>query len=205
MTGNATGSWKCAARLMTLPLLCLGTQAAAQDDVTSQTVTARDVAMTPLADLNLSRDPIPDVLLEVSAEPYADRYLDNCNSLLQQIGNLDAVLGEDYDTQEAEGRQMTVGSVAQSAVRMLIPFRGLIREVSGANNQAHEFREAIMAGVARRAYLKGMGQAMNCPYPARPARAGDFPQPLPEQASGTAAAGTAPLPYVQQPVVQSLD
>ena len=41
----------------------------------------------------------------------------------------------------------TVGSVAKSVVGALIPFRGVIREISGANKHEREFQDAIMAGV----------------------------------------------------------
>jgi hypothetical protein len=54
-------------------------------------------------------------------------------------------------------------------VGSLIPFRGIIRELSGANDQQRKVSTAIQAGVARRAYLKGVGQQRGCAYPARAA------------------------------------
>lgn len=81
---------------------------------------------------------------------------------------LNAVLGEDYDTAQATERELTPEAVAQKVVAYFIPFRGVIREVSGANRHEWEFRQAISAGLMRRAYLKGRGEQMGCPYPARP-------------------------------------
>lgn len=141
----------------------------AQEDVTDRSVGVRDVAMSPLEDMNLSQDPIPPILIKARAAPYADDGLQSCAAVLQELGNLDAVLGEDYDTSGIEKRGLSAGRVALGIVNWLIPFRGVIREVSGASKNEFEFREAIVAGLVRRGYLKGMGQAMFCPYPARPA------------------------------------
>jgi hypothetical protein len=54
-------------------------------------------------------------------------------------------------------------------VSSLIPFRGLIRELSGANAQDRAIQAAIQAGLARRGFLKGVGAVRRCGYPASPA------------------------------------
>ena len=69
---------------------------------------------------------------------------------------------------------MSAGRVAQAAVGSFIPFRGLIREISGANEQERKIQAAVQAGVARRAYLKGVGEARGCRYPARSAGPADI-------------------------------
>ncbi|MGG2005328.1 hypothetical protein [Novosphingobium resinovorum] len=56
-------------------------------------------------------------------------------------------------------------------VASFIPFRGLIREVSGANAQDRKVNAAIQAGLTRRGFLKGVGSAKGCRYPASPAPA----------------------------------
>ena len=81
------------------------------------------------------------------------------------------MLGADLDIATGERRDITIGKVAKSAVGSFIPFRGLIREVSGAADHQRDFEEAIFAGAVRRGYLKGLGEARECPYPARPATA----------------------------------
>ena len=137
--------------------------------VTNDDVSAKDVAMTPLEDLNLEKDPIPPLLLAAQNDPYSIAGLKKCSQYTTAVEELNAVLGPDFDLENKDERNMTAGSVAKSVIGALIPFRGLIREVSGANKHAREFQDAIMAGVMRRAFLKGMGLKLGCKYPARPA------------------------------------
>jgi len=151
----------------------------AQDDgsqdekkpVTDQTVTAKDVGMTPITDLNLKSDPIPPILLEAQKDPYATKGLRTCSQYAAEVRKFDAVLGTDYDIATHEQRRINAGKVAQSVVGSFIPFRGVIREVSGASKHQREFQDAILAGMMRRAFLKGMGLKLGCDYPARPADA----------------------------------
>ena len=169
MTRSAIASWSCASGALAAALFA-SAPAAAQRAVTDETVTVGDVAKTPLEDLNLTKDPIPPVLLRALDEPYRDPGFHHCADIRSEIGDLDAVLGEDMDTAPHTGEHGTnVGRMAQSLLGSLIPYRGVIRSISGANSHERDFKEAIAAGMMRRAYLKGMGQALDCPYPARPA------------------------------------
>ena len=61
------------------------------------------------------------------------------------------------------------GAIAKSVLGSFIPFRGIIREVSGANAQERLWDRALYAGAARRAFLKGMGEQRGCAWPARSA------------------------------------
>lgn len=137
--------------------------------ITQQEVGAKDVALTPLSDLNLKKGEIPQLLLDAEAQPYALSGLTRCPQIAAAIGELDAVLGEDIDVAQAKGRNISAGRAAQEALGSFIPFRGLIREVSGANSQQRKIQNAILAGTARRAFLKGVGQQRGCRYPARSA------------------------------------
>ncbi len=169
MTRNVI-EWSSCASAAVVCSFFVAAPASAQRPVTDETVTVVDVAKTPLEDLNLARDPIPPALQRALREPYRDPGLNHCADIRSEIGDLDAVLGEDMDTAPHTREHRTnVGKIAQGLVGSLIPFRGVIRSLSGANSHEREFKEAIAAGLMRRAYLKGMGQAMNCPYPARPA------------------------------------
>lgn len=158
-----------------LALLAPAARAADEDKeqkpVTDRTVTATDVAKTPLADLNLSKDPIPQILLDAEKDPYTTAGLRKCPQYAAAIADLDVVLGADFDIATPEQRRLTAGSVAQAVVGSLIPFRGVIREVSGAAKHEAEFRQAILAGMMRRGFLKGVGLKLGCAYPARPADA----------------------------------
>ena len=78
-----------------------------------------------------------------------------------------SVVGPDRDIPADRAEKLSVGRVAQSAVGSFIPFRGIIREVSGANGHQRKVDDAVEAGTARRSFLKGYGQARGCAYPAR--------------------------------------
>ncbi|MFB0611246.1 hypothetical protein [Aurantiacibacter poecillastricola] len=195
-----------------MPLMAFAAPAAAQDDVTDESVDMRDVAMTPLSDLNLARDPIPPILLWAEENPYANEGLETCRNIRKGIADLDAVLGDDIDTEAPDERRLTVTGVAQSAIGMFIPFRGIIREISGANEHEYEFRQAIAAGLMRRAYLKGLGEARDCPYPARPmpeemytALQDGQPTPPQEEAEPQVVTAEDGTRFVSRPVVQEVD
>ncbi len=158
MSRSAIASWSFASALA-----LAAAPASAQKVVTEDEVGPVDVAMTPVEDLNLRRDPIPPILLQAWAEPYANPGLDRCDELRDEIGNLDAVLGEDFDSAPPRRRNLDAGKIAQRVLASFIPYRGLIRELSGAEKHEFEFRQAISAGLMRRAYLKGLGEAMGCP------------------------------------------
>jgi len=137
--------------------------------ITNRDVGAKDVALTPLSDLNIRKGEIPPLLITAQEQPYSLVGMTRCPQLAAAIGELDAVLGEDIDVAQAKGQRISPGRVAQSALGSFIPFRGVIREVSGANNQERKIQAAIYAGTARRAFLKGVGQQRGCRYPARSA------------------------------------
>lgn len=140
-----------------------------QKPVTDDSVSAGDVALTPLTDLNLARDEIPELLVLARAAPYDMAGMHRCSDIAAAVEKLDAVLGEDLDTADAQQRDVDAGRIAQWAVGRFIPFRGLIREVSGARAHERKLRDAVIGGMTRRAYLKGFGHQKGCPYPARPA------------------------------------
>ena len=154
-----------------LALFAMPVSAQDEDErpVTDETVSARDVATTPISDLNLRRDPIPEILLEAQDDPYSTEGLTQCSEYGSAVRDLDAVLGADWDLAGPEERRITAGRVAQSVVGSLIPFRGVVREVSGAAAHERAFQEAILAGMMRRAFIKGMGEKLGCEYPAAPA------------------------------------
>lgn len=177
MTVNVTGYFKQAERRigLGLALALLGTAPlAAQDQpqdepIRNQSPDARDVAMTPLRDLNLSKDPIPELLLAAEAAPYDATGLKKCRDIGAAIAELDAVLGPDLDVMAEDDDRLSMGRIARSAVGSFIPFRSIVREVTGAADHQRDFERAIHAGAVRRGFLKGLGQQRGCAYPARPA------------------------------------
>lgn len=154
-----------AAAILACPAL-----ATAQDrPITNREIGAMDVAKTPVTDLNLSRTEIPALLIEAQQRPYSLQGLGKCPQLVAAVEELDAVLGPDFDLPQVERTRLSKGRIAQWAVGTFIPFRSLIREVSGANKQEREILAAIQVGLARRGFLKGVGAARGCKYPASPA------------------------------------
>jgi hypothetical protein len=138
-------------------------------------------AAGPMYDMNLYRQTIPPVLLKVMDDPYAKPPSSTCRALTAQIADLNAALGDDYDTAAApdDSRSARRTRMARSGLRAgseaLLPFSGLVRVVSGAAKHDQRVLDAVMAGQARRAYLKGLGEARGCPTPARPLHAARTP------------------------------
>lgn len=131
---------------------------------------AIDVAKTPITDLNVGRDnEIPPLLTAAVVDPYALKGLRTCRQLIGEVQALNDVLGPDIDLPQAERDRISSGRMAKSVVASFIPFRGLIREISGANDQDRRVQTAIQAGLTRRGFLKGVGAARRCDYPAAPA------------------------------------
>lgn len=169
-----------ACAVLPFAFLSLGTASAAtaQDDdkkpapVTEQKVGADDVALTPLSDLNIKKTGIPPLLIAAQERPYALDGLSSCARLNAAVGDLNTLLGDDIDVPDSDGEKVDPGRVAQSVVGSLIPFRGLIRELSGANAQERKLQSAIIAGSTRRGFLKGMAQQKGCKGVARPATNG---------------------------------
>jgi hypothetical protein len=129
-----------------------------------------DVAKTPVNDLNVGRDgEIPPLLVKATAQPYTLSGLTKCRQIAGAIQQLDEVLGPDIDLPAEERDRISAGRVGKWVVASFIPFRGLIREVSGANEQQRRLQSAINAGMARRSFLKGVGLQRGCAWPARSA------------------------------------
>lgn len=139
----------------------------------------RDAVTAPLDDLNLKHTNIPDVLKRAKAEPYDMDGLKSCEAIANEVGRLDEALGPDLDEPPAPDRRtrgqklkQAAGDAAVGAVsdktRSLLPFRGWVRKLSGAERRDKRVAEAIGAGKIRRGYLKGSGMRMNCAPPAAP-------------------------------------
>ncbi|WOE76508.1 hypothetical protein [Alterisphingorhabdus coralli] len=142
------------------------------DPEKTDTETAVDVATQPAEDLNLKKHKIPDELQEIEEAPYSMEGISNCRSIQNAVKRLDKVLGDDLDVVEedsaADKRRKTAGSLGKSLVGGLIPFRGLVREITGAAGQERRYNQAVYAGVVRRSFLKGIGKQRGCRFPASP-------------------------------------
>ena len=153
-------------------LLVLLSSPALAQGVAQPTPTVGDVITKPLSDVNLKRREMPPELIAIRDHPYDATGLTTCANITGEIAKLNAALGPDFDEvevdEEGRKRKEDVANAAGGLVSSLIPFRSLVREITGASRADRDYREALYAGVVRRGYLKGLGQARNCPAPARP-------------------------------------
>ena len=131
-------------------------------------------ATTPLRDLNVVKVDIPQVLLDALDDPYARPRNSRCQTLVALIRPFNEVLGPDIDTISPDeegwrtrGKSTALG-VAGDLAGGAIPFRGVVRKLSGAESHDRLVAAAIIAGHTRRAYLKGLGEARGCGPPATP-------------------------------------
>lgn len=118
----------------------------------------------PLRDLSLIRKAVPEVLARAVADPYATSTPVDCGALTREIGDLDAVLGPDLKAggkdKGGDAFDMVSGALG-SAIDL--PFRGVVRKVSGAEKHDRDAARAVLAGMVRRGFLKGQALTAGCP------------------------------------------
>jgi hypothetical protein len=147
------------------------------DQVNRGSVTG--AATAPIRDLNMLRTKIPPVLLSALEDPYARPKPLSCPELIALIRPLDEALGADLDEPSSrddrdlisKGKDAagdTALGMMASAAQDLIPLRGWVRKLTGAERHDKLVRAAITAGGIRRGYLKGLGEAKGCARPATP-------------------------------------
>jgi hypothetical protein len=153
------------------------TSSASRNDAGAQVTQA---VATPLNDLNLVRADIPAALVAAEKGPYAVPTQPTCPGITADVQALDAALGPDLDTPASPNNPSLVergtgaaGNAAVGALRStaenVIPFRGWVRKLSGAERYTKQVSAAITAGGVRRGYLRGLSTAKACT--AAPARA----------------------------------
>ena len=138
-----------------------------------------DAVAAPLKDFNLIRPGIPPVLAAATKNPYRKPKRTDCAYLAYEISQLDLALGPDVDVPRDADQTglrtrgaIALSDAALSAVRDVttgwIPFRSIVRRLTGAADRQDDVEDAVHAGGIRRAYLKGLGRQQNCPPPAAP-------------------------------------
>ncbi|MFT3966633.1 MAG: hypothetical protein QM690_12210 [Sphingobium sp.] len=129
---------------------------------------AGEIMAQPARDVGLARREIAPVLLTAQASPYALPYDPWCGTIAAELAALDGALGPDYGASRAE-RRNRLGAAAEMGGEMvvngLIPFRGIVREVSGAAAADRRLAAAVTAGIARRGFLHGLAQGHGCEAP----------------------------------------
>ena len=163
-----------ASALFIAALVMLGGAAHAQSDSQDKTMDrAGKIASQPVRDVGISKDKIPPVLQSAFDNPYA-RPGRRCPALVAELVSLNDALGPDFDEPPVKGDDKAT-RIAEAGgemlVNSLIPFRGLVREVSGAASADRRKLAAVNAGLARRGYLRGIAADRNCKIPRTPPKA----------------------------------
>lgn len=128
----------------------------------------RDIVSQPARDVGIMRGKIPPILIEAAGSPYSLAGLKTCRQLSTEIAGLTSVLGPDYGAPppEQRGRAGAIASAGgRAVVNSVIPFRGVVREVTGAAPAERQYNAAVEAGLARRGFLRGVHQTRKCKTP----------------------------------------
>jgi hypothetical protein len=136
-----------------------------------------DAVTAPLRDFNIVKPKLPAALKRAAEDPYRRPERVDCAYLACEIAELDSALGPDLDAPRKPVSLRSRGAVAAAeaaldAVRDVttgwIPFRSVVRRLTGAEDRDDQVEDAVHAGGIRRAYLKGLGRQQDCPHPAAP-------------------------------------
>lgn len=117
----------------------------------------------PLRDLSIMREKTDEVLKTARAAPYADPTERQCEAIAADITALDEALGPDVDV-AVDDNGNPIMALAAGAVKGAVglPFRGVVRRLTGAEKRDRELQRAVLAGMARRSYLKGLKAGIDC-------------------------------------------
>jgi hypothetical protein len=126
---------------------------------------AIDIGSQPARDVGMSRREIPPILQKAYDDPYSLAGLKSCKALAAEVTNLNGVLGPDYVVGNAY-KENRAGKLAEAGgktiINSIIPFRGLVREVTGAAPADRQMNAVIDAGLARRGFLRGVHLKQGC-------------------------------------------
>jgi len=126
---------------------------------------AGEIATQPVRDVGAQKIDIPPAIQQAAAAPYSLAGTRTCAQLNHAIFELNDALGPDYSGgvtvhEDKAGKLAEAGGKA--VVNTIIPFRGLVREISGAAPAQRRLDAAIQAGYARRGFLRGVATARKC-------------------------------------------
>lgn len=126
---------------------------------------AGEIASQPARDVGMAGKKIPPVLEKATEDPYGVAGTKTCKQLSSSMKELNEVLGPDFIA-GAEKKENRAGKLAEAGgktvVNSIIPFRGLIREISGAAPQQRRYEAALEAGLARRGFIRGIHRTRGC-------------------------------------------
>lgn len=126
---------------------------------------ALDIGSQPARDMGMTKRDIPPVLEAALADPYGLKGLKTCAQLASATRELNEALGPDYQS-GGEYRENRVGKLAaaggKTVINSIIPFRSLVREITGAAPADRHMNAVVDAGLARRGFLRGVQYKQRC-------------------------------------------
>lgn len=126
---------------------------------------AIDIGSQPARDVSLMKREVPPVLEQALADPYSLKGLKTCVRLAGEVRALNEALGPDYIVGD-EVKENRAGKLAEAGgrtvINSIIPFRSLVREISGAAPAERHMNAAVDAGLARRGFLRGVHYKQGC-------------------------------------------
>jgi hypothetical protein len=127
------------------------------------------IVSQPARDVGASKIKVPPILEQAETDPYTIARTQNCATITAELTELDVALGPDFVAGGEEKKENKAGKLAaaggQTVVNALIPFRGLVREISGAAPAQRRLNDAVDAGNARRGFLRGLMVSKGCRTP----------------------------------------
>lgn len=139
------------------------------EDMRSVRDSAGRIVAQPVKDVGAAKTTVPPVLVAAAADPYSTKGLATCRQIVAAFRSLTEVLGPDFKAGDSR-KENKAGKLAEAGgktvVNSLIPFRGLVREVTGAAPAQRRLNRALDAGYARRGFLRGLYTARKCKSPA---------------------------------------
>ena len=123
---------------------------------------AGHIVSQPARDIGLEKTKIPPLLQKVSENPYTTEDTGSCAQIASSIAALTAIIGPDFSSSPARNKRNMAKIGGTAVVNSLIPFRGIVRAVSGASAAEQRKNAAIDAGIARRGFLRGLQVARRC-------------------------------------------
>ncbi len=129
-------------------------------------------ASQPFKDFGFMKKNVPPILSQIT-DPYAMPEGADCAWIKYQVTELDNVLGPDAyrgstfdDSSMSEKGEKAIKGAAKDAVKGafsdLIPGRGYVRKLSGAEKADKAYSNAVNLGNIRRGFLKGVSHTKNC-------------------------------------------
>ncbi len=139
-----------------------------------------DAATGPLEDLNIKQKEIPPLLQALLENPYSMPKPMKCKTIKTEMAQLDELLGQSPVYKKRSGGIMTASlddvemptsdEIVDAGADMahdgvmgfirsqtnILPFRSIIRAITGADQHEKDVALAFQVGQLRRAYLKGL-------------------------------------------------